>query len=182
MKTTENKIEACEKLLGELKAELLKRKETEFKAGKWIIGKNTNDGRQYIPHHPVRFIEEGDYWCRFESDKDGRTETSKKYLRHATEDEVESHLIEEAKKRGYNQGVKVKNMTKDDNFSVDCINNGFKSFPIEYNPRNDELSANMAIYKQGKWAEIIEEKPVITFDGVEYSETTLRSIIKKATE
>ena len=181
MKTTENKIEACEKLLGELKAELLKRKETEFKAGKWIIGKNTNDGRQYIPHHPVRFIEEGDYWCRFESDKDGRTETSKKYLRHATEDEVESHLIEEAEKRGYKEGVKVKCLSEVGGTGI--LKNRINEYDIERDKLWHYISDGaILIYKQGKWAEIIKEKPVITFDGVEYSETTLRSIIKKATE
>ena len=41
MKTTENKIVECEKLLGELKAELLEKNKPEFKAGDWVIGKDS---------------------------------------------------------------------------------------------------------------------------------------------
>ena len=176
MKTTENKIEACEKLLGELKAELLKEKEPEFKAGEWIYWR----GKQPTYAKLERKI--GDRWVlNIFGDITTHNSCNEKFICHVTKDEIKNHLIEEAEKRGYKEGVKVKCLSEVGGTGI------LKNRINEYDIEKDKLwhySSDGAtlIYKQGKWAEIIEEKPVITFDGVEYSETTLRSIIKKATE
>ena len=48
--------------------------------------------------------------------------------------------------------------------------------PLTYRYLTREFDESECIWKRK------EEKPVVTLDGVEYSESTLRSMIKKATE
>ncbi len=94
----------------------------------------------------------------------------------------EEELLAEAKRIGYLKGVKIKfggytGIIDGDLYWADgsqCVsvfckntNRSNQFFPLNYN---------------GIWAEIIEEpKSILTLDGVEYSEDTLRSMIQKAT-
>ena len=84
---------------------------------------------------------------------------------------VESALIKEAKKRGFKDGVEVKecllypDYKQDDNkiigiFTFDCIGN-------ELHLRDEQ---GLSIFNNGKWAEITEQKKTINVDGVIYKE------------
>ena len=75
----------------------------------------------------------------------------------ATDKEVEEALIKEAKKRGFNEGVKIKGFVCSDE-EVSTITEGFVY-------SNGELRVNCSgdyytmrhIFEDGKWAEIIED-------------------------
>lgn len=51
-----------------------------------------------------------------------------------------------------------------------------------YKPKNEIHNLSFKLYCHDLLWERTTEKPIVTFDGVEYSESTLRSIIKKATK
>lgn len=88
--------------------------------------------------------------------------------REATREEVGEALLKEAKKRGYKVGDKFKSL---DGYSQHTINElnynfNFKRTSLRVlSPKNEWTGnggngcSNPAIYKEGKWAEIIEEKP-----------------------
>ena len=165
MKTKE-KIEKAEKLLAELKAELLK-EEPEFKVGDWVCNRDAPDtfiGRV------TEIIGNNIYYDRYDYIEN---------CRHATEQEIKDHLVKEAEKRGFKEGIKWKNPL----FDWDCVDTNIAGRDFKYDRNNDQLYfGGNTVYYNGKWAEIIKEEPICTIDGVEYSESTLRSIIKKATE
>ena len=81
--------------------------------------------------------------------------SSSHIIRKLKPSQIESHLREEAKKRGYKKGTKI--------YRANC---GRESFEIKYHTdfiydeRNDSLYCNFTIYKQGQWAEIIKDEPI----------------------
>ena len=73
----------------------------------------------------------------------------------ATDQEVETALIKEAKKRGFKEGVTIK-----------CLNNNFhntyklkSTFNDLYIEDGDLWFGTEEIFINGKWAEIIEDNP-----------------------
>lgn len=76
--------------------------------------------------------------------------------------EVEEELIEEAEKRGYSDGVRIKNNLTcriTDPMRIDGNN-------FSYDSNSDELKiGHSTIYKCGQWAEIVDDSD--TADGVE---------------
>ena len=88
------------------------------------------------------------------SDKRFLKEVNVKRL--ATEEEVSEALINEAKKRGYKEGVKCKFGIIEDIRTIETNDFVFK---LEYNTLGIKLKNGNAdiIFKNGKWAEIIEE-------------------------
>lgn len=101
--------------------------------------------------------------------KDSNKNWSEKGLRLATESEVKEALIKEAKRRGFKDGVKIKNLLTCS--MDDTCSNGFTY--IDYNFFTDTLYAaetyngDPVIYKQGKWAEILPQEEKIKIGGYE---------------
>lgn len=71
----------------------------------------------------------------------------------ATPEEVKAMLLKEAEKRGYKEGVKLKSMN---DWDTDDTFHGCGNFYIESNTLYDS-SGYGVIFKEGKWAEIINE-------------------------
>ena len=74
----------------------------------------------------------------------------------ATEEEVREALINEAKKRGYKEGVKCKFGIIEE---IRTIETNYFVFKLEYNTLGIKLKNGNAdvIFRSGKWAEIIEQ-------------------------
>jgi len=137
-------------------------KEPQFKVGDWIyqiayrfvdrICEVNNEGRVLMDGHN----DITNYW-------------NPKKLRLATPQEIETHLIAEAKKRGYAQGQTIKRNNFFYNSSKCDI-----PFPkddrseYKYSPMSVSCQANqdgllfwgIFIYQQGQWAEIVKEEPI----------------------
>ena len=102
------------------------------------------------------------------TDKYHYWESYKDNYRPATDKEVQTALIAEAKKRGFKEGV-----------TANCFNNfksqsdiGFKFISID----NGLLFQNQCIFLNGKWATIIEQKKV-SISG-DFTKEDLEKIIK----
>lgn len=83
-------------------------------------------------------------------------------LTEATPQEVETALIEEAKKRGYKKGVTIKGINSNTNLTLP--NGGF-----EYLELNNVLWFGKGldgydIFRNGKWTDIVEETKEITMN------------------
>ena len=134
---TEKKIEQCEKLLAELKDELLNQNKPEFKVGDWVVGTK--------PEHVyrIRSFYGGNNTDGYDSEN----------LRLATESEIKSHLIEEAERRGYKLNVKYK-----DYDATQTVGYNGEARPYLYSKAGDYLTDGCggAVYCNGKWAEIIK--------------------------
>jgi len=148
-----------------------KQKEPEFKVGQWIIGIGI-----YNPTHPARLSNkrEGDHFDfdnNDPSDVPGNVVNSI-YCRHCTPSEIESHLIEIAKEKGFlTMGTRFKSIFSDDGVIREIQpfknNSEIKWKYIESGDYlwcsngmvcNSTSCSNPTIYKEGKWAEIIPEK------------------------
>lgn len=95
-------------------------------------------------------------------------------LTPATDEEVQTALIAEAKRRGYKEGVNIKNLLA--NSIITCVG---KSFLYQ----NNELWFNCigCILKNGKWAEIMPETVELSLEdiaekfGVDVSQIKIKS-------
>lgn len=82
---------------------------------------------------------------------------TKHIQRHATPQEIESHLIQEAKKRGYKHDVRIKSLLP---YGGNYKLTEAKANPL-YASHIDELwYGGGLVYKQGKWADIIKEEEI----------------------
>ena len=86
----------------------------------------------------------------------------------ATPEQIESALINEAKKRGFKNGAIGNNSNPNE---CNLINNKLNFIGMEFDDKTNELrainnvSSFWTVFKYGKWAEIIpEETKVITMD------------------
>lgn len=152
------------------------REEPKFKVGEWIIGKNG-----YTPYNPSRITSLSSnliyYLCW-----NGSSETSSfmdgQSVRHATKDEIEKHLIQIAKDKGFlDMGVKFKSINQYEIGVVREIkpyDDNDDDIKWEYIPDLDSLycasglttracngtmvCSNPSIYIEGRWAEVIPSK------------------------
>jgi len=179
-KTREQKIEKLEKKLAKLKMPKVNYSfnpsnvypgnlyqafaNTELEAGKWHYGYSSTNEMSFLIL--VKEIEgynaqhNGFIWSDGEYSNDGYI-TVNDIKRLATDKEVETALISEAKKRGFKEGVKF-------------IHNIY-SHPLLKNEKPNKITSNQfnydrnnlgldgwEIFKDGKWAETIEDtKPKI---------------------
>ena len=98
-------------------------------------------------------------------------------LRLATEEEVREALINEAKKRGYKKGVKCKFGTSKEIRVIETNN-----FIFEFNSNKLYLRHSSGdnadeIFRNGFWAEIIEEKNTIDKDYLDNKITEIYSLL-----
>jgi hypothetical protein len=118
----------------------------EFKVGDWVIDPNA------ISPTARRIIDIGIDEL-YTNEDDFFELKSSPNLRLATRGEIKSHLKNEAIKRGYRTGVKVKPLW-------DSFHNYWElnDVNISYILDNDTFYMDSAIYQKGKWAEIITDK------------------------
>lgn len=121
--------------------------EGEFKVGDWIIGK---DG--FSPITPVKILKKDNY-NHFSKNGDSTINdfVSDKYVGKATKEEIEKHLIEEAKRRGFKEGVNYYSVITGNEVNKILSN-------LKYYERTDNLTDGCggSVYLKGKWANIIE--------------------------
>lgn len=128
--------------------------EDEFEVGDWVYDK---------VNHSV-------FKCRgIDADGDIKcdhlcTARFAKECRKATKDEIEEHLVKEAKRRGYSE-----NNTKPLN---SIANESFCDYDKwHYHESVDslftapEMQGGYCVYKQGNWAKIVDETPDIEING-----------------
>ena len=133
-------IKKLQKQLDSLKAELDK---PEFDVGDWVvsnlgeIGRIKNDGLELCPNTSNTAYCLGDM-----SD----------IKRLATRTEIETALRKEAERRGFKKGVKYK--------GASCNWTEYIHGSLEYFKDGDVLTDGYgeSVYKQGKWASIVEDK------------------------
>ena len=126
--------------------------ENELEVGKWYISE----------HYLVYYL--GNYKCNCIKLSDGEWIENVRHslsghlksYRLATEEEVSEALINEAKKRGYKEGVRCQfGLIKE----IRTIETNIFEFKLEYNTlviKRKDGNADI-IFRNGKWVEIIEE-------------------------
>jgi hypothetical protein len=154
---------------GEILELLSKKPEPEFKAGDWIIGKET-----YLPEWPrkINLILSDTEFSYENGDKNAF-----KYVRHATPEEIEKYLISEANRlfpigtwfiSSDDKNRKRQVKPYDDNKKVTWyVNRDFSEVRCENGMFNTGLTlcSNPCVYKDGKWAEIVASHPSIVING-----------------
>ncbi len=155
--------EACDKWKSIIENECPELFKPKYKVGDWV--------RFFIDGH-IKRVEQLVPKVLFSNGSHARIgfmEENHSDYRLATKEEIESHLIKEAEKRGFKVGVKINNTNIEDWLIVESgeiLEHRFK-----YNATFDWLSMQgWILYKQGKWATILEEPKVI--------ELTLEDIAK----
>ena len=98
-------------------------------------------------------------------------------LKPATDQEVETALIAEAKKRGFKEGVEFRSVYGTDNPITVAQSSRFSLDILE----GYVFLNGMAIFNNGKWAEIIKPKTVHIPSG-DYTETQLKDILNNLYE
>jgi len=137
------------------------KQEPEFKIGQWVIGKN-----DYYPTEPERIREiEGcqykpELWTkRLKDESYDFPWNSFEYIRPATEEEIESHLKKICDEKYI--GKRVKSL-HDENYIQKALSFWVYSFNEDrlwYEIKSErQVSTNLLIYEQGKFAEIIPDK------------------------
>ncbi len=143
-------LDVCSEWRGKLKEKFPELFEKEFKEGDWIVD-STCDNETI---EKITSIENGRFKTSKYGDDDNGFYTSSRCFRKATKEEVESHLISEAKKRGLIDGVFIKSADQE---TSDC--------PIHFSGLvysdggNDFLTDGHGntLYEKGEWAKIIKE-------------------------
>ena len=139
----------------------------EYKEGKWyknpeskfmvLIKEIIDDNNCY-----------GYYFCGSEGIYKGLNDVGLSKCIEATNKEVEQKLIEEAKRRGFNEGVKFKSLSENgkirtisDKIRIDYyISTNILTISTseeEWDNKRD-VQSNPTIFKDGVWAEIIDDK------------------------
>lgn len=148
-------------------------KEEQFKVGDWLycvssgwndtshpkISKVTHDGDIF---RIKEFSEYNDRLIALSDDGRATYTHQTNAFRLATVKEIENHLIAEAKKRGFVEGIKFKGVTHPkgkNGFQVTCSKIYFA--PVHsYNLGCYLYSNNEYIYLDGQWAEIVKEEEI----------------------
>lgn len=135
----------------------------EFKVGDWVTWSNSTTGR--IIGHCKSFADSWSLDVR--GDTEQYNSCSESNLRLATPEEIKETLVEEAIKRGFTKGVKIKAYFPDYSpvYSDDRPYEMNDCLP-EYEQHLDALRmGGSIIYHKGKWAEILPNYPQIEING-----------------
>ncbi len=152
--------EACETWKERIEEEYPKLfKEEEFKVGDWVIAWAMEDTVKIIEHRKTYFLSDNMSDDKFRKQNLGRKNINRK----ATEEEIKTHLIAEAKKRGFKEGVNVKDVDGDSgiftgkfNFDADKLKWGLWS-----------SCGNLLLFNEkDQWAEIIHEPKELTHSEI----------------
>ena len=134
----------------------------EFKVGDWVTWIDGTTGR--IVKHCKSFA---DSWSLdVKGDTEQYNSCSESNLRLATPEEIKKTLVEEAVKRGFKEGVKVRSLIHNKDLFCNNTINGFEYYS-DYDKLHfgsDGVSC-VVIYEKGKWAEILPSYPQIEING-----------------
>lgn len=105
---------------------------------------------------------EGDMWM-------GKDWYSSEHIyKQATEEEVKSFLTKEAKKRGFKEGVKFRDVTDDKVYGYGAYDETFTYNPEPQAYGNNHLKCGTGVcFMDGKWAEVIEGEVLPIINGYE---------------
>lgn len=137
--------------------------ESKLKVGQWYkyLGEDASDGdlAYYRKKHNNYGFKDGEWtesWYMDNSDE----------WIEASDKEVEAMLIKEAKKKGFKEGVRIRGFRFPEQISVIRKMKGGESSALypTYDSGSDILNIDSGgyeiIYKQGQWAEIIEDDKI----------------------
>lgn len=141
-------------------------KEPQFKVGDWVkvvrsesVFVNFNEAMGYIfrIHTEEDNIKKFNQGCAICIDPDNKyfiNYTKDNVVLAATE-EIEKHLKDEAKKRGYTENTIINSLGGNSNKRIEY-------FKWLYQPEEDILRANgdAMLYRDGQWAEIVKEEEI----------------------
>ena len=142
-----------------------KPKEEQYKVGDWVIVDNYSYKYDYTPLK-IKSIELSygkNYYYFYNSIEDDDNFRDDMIVRKATTEEIEKELIKQAKKRGY-EGKEIIMIEGDFTIGNKVYYKLTDISSYIYSELNDKLNVALlsndqfTIYKQGQWAEIIEEK------------------------
>jgi hypothetical protein len=154
---TEERIEKLERELAELKKELKKELKPEFEVGKWYIDKDGIYFAYEAEKYKVYFY--GIYQDEWRQEDYWSLRHFKQECRPATDEEVKEALIEEAKRRGFKEGVIVKTNNSENSITRELESANYYGYDAEFHPNS--LQCGAIIFENGEWSWIIQEPKVI---------------------
>ena len=153
--------------------------ETKLEVGKWHKSKERKNKTLFVPNKEQCDSNMGygfNYLGEFKESNFNLCGSFPNYFELATEEEVREALINEAKKRGFNNigNLKIKN-------TFGGISNGFvtltNNFYYDYKGNTLRLDGAL-IFNNGVWAEIIEEKNTFDKDYLDNKITEINSLLE----
>lgn len=133
----------------------------EVEAGKWYIWERTKDVLLFITGFDGDKVKgygiKNNDWFDNRSISDYWGYKTDSYFVPATDKEVETALIAEAKRRGFKGHFKVKPLWNSTYHFWSCSDNNIRF-------KNNTLFFSSAIFKDGKWAEILSEPIELTLE------------------
>ena len=166
MKTLDKEqLEAIKSFFGissDLMVEHLKQKgliKEDFELGKWY--KHSSGGYWFLKEITDEDLIIYGFTCMMKWINESlRDKSALRHLAPATDKEVETALIKEAKKRGFKEGmVNINCLLGGREWDDDC------GYGFDFNGDYLELGA-ATIFKDGKWATIIEKEPLNEMNNV----------------
>ena len=142
----------------------------QYKVGDWVVGYvNSSGGVVYFigryasPKQMDNWIVLKEHYSMVKSMSCGLFDGIK---RHATEEEIKTRLLAEAKTRGYGVGVKVKPLYETPRAYWTLCGNGHSYTKDAANTKKEGFYYyNSLVYFDGKWAEILPSTPQIEVNG-----------------
>lgn len=171
MNITEEQLEQLKNLNNSRVNEILN---LGLKVGEWY--KDLNDKGLY---YMTEIKEDRFYFLGFDTIGDWEVNdwylTNNCVLSKATKQEIEQALTNEAKRRGFKEGIRVKLF--DSMYDISTFNNGEFTYQKDYNRfgirGGDSCGSFAVLFKDGQWAEIIDDKTELTFE--EYQKLSIRT-------
>jgi len=136
----------------------------EFKVGDWVIGKN-----RCLPKKPSLIRKFYEYNLMDYDDFEGATKQVawKGYIRHATKEEIESHLRKICDEKYIGKKAQCLRNAEDKKTIKKFIKYNYDEDCIIY---NDKWELNMYVYEKGKFASIIPDKKKLPKKRGEYKQ------------
>lgn len=132
----------------------------KFKVGDWVYQINN-----YFVDRISNIRYDG--WIIMDNHNDPTNYWNDQRFRLATNEEIESHLIAEAKRRGYKTGIRINSLSSM-GLSIGWEMDATRGY--QYNSNDDDLSPlsrdgslDCTIYQRGQWAKFIADEPKYNF-------------------
>ena len=154
----------------------------EFKVGDWVVGWHHEQNPNHLDRKPWRIAsvdyEGGKYYT---PEGQPAWNCQARHIRKATKEEIETHLIQEAKRRRFVEGAKFASLQSDGTpFEQDVSK---VESPLVYDPDDDSLDNEVGdrIYCKGQWAEILNPIPKTLQKAIdELGTDKIKELLEKA--
>jgi len=156
--------EACPKWQDKLKEKFPEVFKSELEVGRWYKGDRGVLAFATKIKSNTDFFGYGFSYDHREWMKEDETSWYNKNWTLATEPEVSEALINEAKKRGFKEGVSI--ITVDNSYPCKIDTYDSKNIEFEIDYPNSLNFGNKCIYKDGAWAEIIPTVTELTLEQI----------------